>query len=38
VTLREGVYRFVFRQTPSGLDLFLFHPTEPVRSMSVDFR
>ena len=37
VTLREGVYRFVFRQTPSGLDLFLFHPTGPVRSMSVDF-
>ena len=38
IPVREGVYRFVFRQTPSGLDLFLFHPSEPVRSMSVDFR
>ena len=37
-TVREGVYRFAFRQTPSGLDLFLFHPTEPVRSVSLDFR
>ena len=38
MTLRAGVFRFVFRQTPSGLDVFLFNPSEPIRSMSVDFR
>lgn len=38
IAVRDGVYRFVFRQAPSVMDLLLLHPSEPVRSMSVDFR